>query len=84
MIDHRVNVAGGHQKAQPRLTEFHKRFVARPVGLRYHADLIAVGFQHACDDRRAEGRMIDVGVAADIDEIGLRPAALFHFFTGYR
>ena len=51
---------------------------ALPVGLRDDADAKALRLQHAADDRHAEARMVDVGVAGDDDDVAAVPAERVH------
>ena len=84
MIDHRIHIAAHDEKAQPRLAEDTDRVRVLPVRLGDDADLIARVLQHARNDRMAEGRVVDVAVADDIDEITLLPAAPVHIRAGDR
>ena len=49
-----------------------------PVRLRDDADAEALRFQHAADDRHAEARVIDVGVAGHDDDVAAVPAERVH------
>ena len=80
VVDHRVHVAAADQKAETRLTQDRYRIGIFPIRLGDDADLVAVRFQNARDDRVSERRMVDVSVADDIDEVALRPAAAVHIF----
>ena len=75
VVHHGVHVARRHEKAQARLAELGHAGRVAPIGLGDNAHLVAVGLQHAGNDGRAEGGMVDVGVAGDVDEINLIPAA---------
>ena len=83
-VHHRVHVAAGDAEEQFRLAE--PREVARrvPVGLRDDADPEALRLEHAPDDRHAEARVIDVGVARHQDHIAGVPAELVHLRPGHR
>ena len=78
MVDHGVHVAGADQKAQARLAEHGNAGGVGPVGLADDAHLVAVCVEDAADDSHAKAGMIHVGVAADIDEVALVPAARVH------
>ncbi len=75
VVHHGVHVARRHEETQARLAEHGDALGVAPIGLGDEAHLVAVGLQHARDDGGAEGGVIHVGVARDIDEIELVPAA---------
>ena len=52
-----------------------------PVGLGDDADAESLRLQHAADDRHAEARMVDVGVAGDDDDVAAVPAERLHFLA---
>ena len=79
VVDHRVDDAGGDQEADLRPAKPAEVLAGVPVRLRQHRHAIAGAFEHARDDRQPKRRMIDVGVAGHIDEVGRVPAALAHF-----
>ena len=78
VVDHRVHVSAGDEKAEPRLTEGGDGRRVPPVRLGEDADLIACVLQHARDDGVTEGGVIDIGVADDVYKVALRPAARVH------
>ena len=78
MIDHRVHVAGAHQKAQARLAENRDARRVVPIRLADDAHAIAMCFENAADDGHAKAGMVDVGVAADIDKVAAVPSARVH------
>lgn len=82
VVDHRVHVAGGHEEAQARLAQRRDAFGVGPVGLADDADAVARVLENARDDGHAEARMVDVGVAADVDEVAGVPAAGVHVGAG--
>ena len=84
MCDHRINVAGRDKHAQTRFREWDPDICAMRFRLAEHTDPIAFPFQNAADDGCAKGRMIYIGVSADVEEIIIIPAACCHFFVGYR
>ncbi len=61
-----------------------KGFGALPVGLGDDADAEALGLQQPADDRHAEARVIDIGVAGDQDDVAAVPAELVHLRPGHR
>ena len=82
VVDHRIHIAGGDEEAELRLAERGDARGVAPVRLGDDADRKAVGLEHAGDDRGAEGGVVDVGVAADVDEIELFDAAGGHICFG--
>ena len=80
MGHHRIDIAGGNQKAQPRLSKPHKILCAMPIRLGEHRNFKAGRLQHPGDDCRAEARVIDIGVARNINKIGPLPSSLLHLF----
>ena len=55
-----------------------------PVGLADDADAEPLGFEQPPDQRHAEARMIDVGVAGDDDDVAGVPAQRAHFLARHR
>ena len=78
VVDHRVHVAAGDEKAEPRLAEGGDGGRVLPVRLGEDADLIARVLQHARNDGVAEGGVIDIRIADHIYKIALRPPARVH------
>ena len=78
VVDHGVHVAGADEKAQARLTEHADAGGVSPVGLADNAHLVTVCIEYAADDGHAKAGMVHVGVAADVDEVALVPAARVH------
>lgn len=62
----------------------HEVVFRAPVRLRDDADAEALGFQQAADDGHAEGRVIDVGITGDDDDVATVPAELIHLFPAHR
>ena len=77
-VDHRVHVAGGDAEEEVRFAEHAERVGALPVRLRDDADPEALRLEQAPDDRHAEARMVDVGVAGDDDDVAGVPAERVH------
>ena len=78
MRDHGVDIASVDKKREPRPSE--AVVIAVVLRLRQDADAKALRLQHARNDRRAEARMIDVGIARDDDDVRRVPAARIHLF----
>jgi len=60
-----------------------ERLDRRPVRLADDPDAVPLRFQQAADQRHAEARMVDVGVARDQDDVARIPAELVHLRTGH-
>ncbi len=84
VIHHGIHIAGGDQKAKPRLTELPHTFRLMPVRLTEHANRIAMGLQDPANDGRAEAGMVHIGIATKIDKIRLGDALLQHILPVYR
>ena len=82
VIDHGIHIAAGDEEPQAGTAQGRDGLGVLPVGLGQNADFIAVGFQNPADDGMAEGRMIHIGIADDIDKIALLPAAGIHVGLG--
>ncbi len=78
VVDHGIHIAGGDQKPQARLTEYLDGGRVTPIGLRDEAHLVAMRFEYTADDGSTKGGVIHVGVAVDVHEITLLPAARIH------
>jgi len=84
LVEHRVEVARGDAHHETWPTEAQQVLGRTPVGLRDHADAKSARFEEATDERRAEGGMIDVGVAIHQQDVELVPAARTHLFRARR
>ncbi len=84
MIDQRVHVAGADAEEEARPAELPPRFAGAPVGLGQHGNAEALGLQHANQDGGGEAGVVDVGVAADQDDVNVVPAAPPHLGAGHR
>ena len=73
--DHRVEIAGVDQHGEARPAHGAEGVRRVPVGLGEDGDAEPRLFQHAADDRGAEGRMIHIGVARDQQKVIPVPAA---------
>ena len=78
MVDHGVHVTGTDEKAQAWLAEHGDAGGVGPVGLTDDAHFVAVRVEYAADDGHAKAGVVHVGVAADVDEVALVPAARIH------
>ena len=78
LVQHRVEVARTDADEEARRS--HARDVGRraPVRLRDDADLVAPPLEEARDEDRPEGRVVDVRVAGDDEDVEPYPAARFH------
>ena len=83
-VDHRIHVAAGDAEEQVRLAQRLERLGALPVGLGDDADAKALRLQQAADDRHAEARMVDIGVAGDEDDVAAVPAERVHLGPRHR
>ena len=83
-VDHGIHVAGGDAEEELRLAENGKRIGAAPVRLGDDADAKSLRLQHPADDRHAEARVIDVGVARDDDDVAGIPAERLHLLACHR
>lgn len=83
VVDHRVHRAGRHAEEETRRAELAEiAQVVAPVGLRNDGHAVALGLQQAADDRGAEGRMVDVGVAREEHDVHRVPAPLAGLLEG--
>lgn len=78
VVDHGVHVAGADEKAQARLAEHADAGGIGPIGLADNAHLVTVRVEDAADDGHTKAGMVHVGIAADVDEVALVPAARVH------
>ncbi len=83
-VDHAVHVPGGDAVEQVGLAELAEVVRPRPVGLGDDADAEALRLQHPADHRRAERRVVDVGVARDDDHVAGIPAERGHLLAAHR
>jgi hypothetical protein len=83
-IDHRIHVAGGDAEEQVRLAKGAEGSRRPPVGLADDADAEPLRLEQAADQRHAEARMVDVGVASDEDDVAGIPAKRIHLAARHR
>ncbi len=83
-VDHRIHVARRDAEKQLWLPQGAERFGGIPVGLGDDPDPEALRFQQPADDRHAEARMIDVGVAGNQDDVAGIPTERIHFGVRHR
>ena len=85
VVDHRIHRSCRDAEEEPRGPEFCEvPQVVPPVGLRDDRHAIPFGFEQASHDRGAEGRMVDVGVAREEDDVELVPSAFADLLDGRR
>ena len=80
--DHGVDVAAVDEHCIARAAHGGKVAFIVEIRLAEDRDLIACVLQNARDDRRAEGRMVDIRVAGHEQEIAVIPAAVVHILFG--
>lgn len=81
VVDHRIHRSCRDAEEEPRRAEFGEvAQVVPPVGLRHDCHAVAFGFEQTADYRRAECRMVDVGVARKKDDVQLLPSACADLF----
>ena len=83
-VDHRIHIAGGDAEKQIRAAQRLERLGTLPIGLRNDADAKSLRLKGPADDRHAEARMIDIGVAGHNDDVATVPAELRHLFAAHR
>ena len=83
-VNHRIHVAGGDAEEQFRLAEPAEVGGGFPVRLRDDADAKSLRLQQPADQRHAEARVVDVGIAGDEDDVAGVPAARIHFAARHR
>ena len=83
-VDHRIHVAGGDAEEQIRLAQRLEGLGALPVGLGDDADAETLRLEHAADDGHAEAGVVDIGVAADDDDVAAVPAQRLHLAAAHR
>ena len=80
VVDHRVHVAGGDEEPEAGLAERFDALRLPPVRLGEEPDREPVGFEQPADDGGAEARVVDICIAADIDEVQLFDAPFGEVF----
>ncbi len=83
-VDHRVHIAAGYAEEEIRLAERRKGLGVAPFGLSDNADAKTLRLEEAPDDRHAEARMVDIGVAGDEDHVAAVPAETLHLGARHR
>ena len=78
-IDHRIHIAGGDAKEQPRRTQRPESIGTVPIRLGDDAHAQALRFEHAAHDGHAEAGVIDIGIAGHDDHVALLPPKRLHF-----
>ena len=80
MRNHGIQISRADQKAEARPPEAAEIRIGIGAGLCQNGNAEALRLQHAGDDGGAEGGMVDIGIAADIDKIGHIPPKRAHLF----
>jgi hypothetical protein len=80
MRDHGIYIPGADEKTEAGPPELFEILTAVKIRLAQHAYGISLRFKHARDYGRAERRVIDVGVTADVYEINVAAG----FLPAYR
>ena len=83
-VHHGVHVAAGDAEEQRRLAERLERIGTLPIRLCQDADAEALRLQQPADDRHAEARVVDIGVAGDQDDVAFVPAERVHLRPRHR
>ena len=78
VVHHGVHVAAADKEAQTGSAEDVNGLGISPVRLGDDDDAVAVAFQNPADDGVAEGMVVHISVADDIDEVTLLPAPFQH------
>ena len=73
-VDHRIHVTSRDPKEEVRLTQHHQGVLAAPIRLGNHPDPKSLGLQESSNHRHTETGVIDVGIAADDDDVTAVPA----------
>ena len=81
VVDHAVHHTAIDPEEEAWLSKLAKiAQVVAPIGLRNNGNPIASGFERAPDDGCAEGRMVDVGIACDQNDVDLLPSKALDLF----
>ena len=83
-VHHRIHVAAGDAEEKIRLAQRLEWLGALPIGLRDDADAEALRLQQPPDDRHAEARVINIGIAGDKDDVATVPSQRIHLGAGHR
>ena len=82
-VDHAVHASCAYAEEKPWLAQFLEvAQVVAPVGLGHDCHLQPFRFQDAPDNGGSERGVVDIGVAAEQDDVQPVPASQFHFFLG--
>ena len=79
-----VHIAAGDQEAQAGTSVDVNGFGIAPVRLGNDAHAVAVAFQNPGNDGMAEGVVVNVSIADDVDEIALLPTPVDHILLADR
>ena len=83
-VDHRVHIAAGHAEEEVWLAERGEGLRVAPFRLRDDSDAKPLRLEQAADDRHAEARVVDIGVARDEDHVAAVPAETLHLGARHR
>lgn len=82
--DYGVKIAGGYTEEESRSAKTLKIGWTVVVRLCQYGNSIAMTFQQTGNNRHTEGRVINVGIAGDKDNIDTVPTACAAFLQGCR
>ena len=81
VVHHRVHRSRRDAEKEPRRAQLGEvAQVVAPVGLRHDGHATPLGLQQAADHRRAERRVVDIGVAREQDHVDVIPPQGPHLF----
>ena len=82
-VDHAVHASGRDAEEQTGTAEFLEiTQIVSPVGLGDNGYFQSLCFEHAADNGSSEGRVVNVCIATEKNDIQFFPASEFHFFFG--
>jgi hypothetical protein len=82
MGHHRIHGSGRDGKTEPGPPKGHEGILGSPVRLSYDADPETMFLKPTGQERHAKSRVVDVGIAADKNDIQFTPAAPDTIFSG--
>ena len=83
-VDQRIHVAGSDAEEQTWLAERGEVVGIGPARLREDADAEPLRLEQPPDDRHAEARMVDIGIAGHQDDVAAIPAENVHLRPRHR
>ncbi len=81
VVDHRIHVPGGHAEKQVGPAQCAEWLGRRPVRLGENTHPEPLRLQQPPDDRHAEARVIDIGIAGDQNDVTAVPAERVHLLA---